>query len=285
MNMTLQTLPVSALVAGVLGISQAQGAATIYEPFDYNVGNLGNNGPATGLSGTYENDTRYRVISGSLSYGSLVTSDNSMSITSDAGGMNQMAIDLSSDLANAGLLDDGTAIASNSLWFSFLHTADNVSNDEFGFALGSEEWDPGLTSLLDGIGVVVNSTGSMSARFFDADSYAGTSSGSLSVIDGTTRLIVGHIEWGESGANDTLSLYAPGTDMVLGSAFSTASFIDNQSVYDTLTFTARNNSSTEHTTIDEIRFGATLADVTPVPEPSAALLGAVGALLLLRRRK
>jgi len=38
-------------------------------------------------------------------------------------------------------------------------------------------------------------------------------------------------------------------------------------------------------TYDEIRFGATFADVSPVPEPSAALLGALGVLALLRRRR
>lgn len=37
--------------------------------------------------------------------------------------------------------------------------------------------------------------------------------------------------------------------------------------------------------VDELRFGTQLADVTSIPEPSAALLGGVGALLLLRRRR
>lgn len=36
---------------------------------------------------------------------------------------------------------------------------------------------------------------------------------------------------------------------------------------------------------DEIRFGTTLADVGVVPEPSSALLGGLGAMALLRRRR
>lgn len=38
-------------------------------------------------------------------------------------------------------------------------------------------------------------------------------------------------------------------------------------------------------TIDDIRVGTTWESVSPIPEPSAALLGAIGGLMLLRRRR
>jgi hypothetical protein len=81
--------------------------------------------------------------------------------------------------------------------------------------------------------------------------------------------------------NDTLTLYTPGTDLVLGSAISTYEGIVSQDSFDTLFFSADQSVGV----LDEIRVGSSYADISPIPEPSAALLGGLGALLLLRRRR
>lgn len=47
----------------------------------------------------------------------------------------------------------------------------------------------------------------------------------------------------------------------------------------------RTGSSKRITVIDELRIGSSLESVMAIPEPSAALLGGLGVLLLLRRRR
>jgi hypothetical protein len=113
-----------------------------------------------------------------------------------------------------------------------------------------------------------------------------TSGSGLSISrDGATHLFVVHAEWGANGlANDKLTLYAPGTDLLQGSAISTLEGVVSQEdgSFNTLFFSADQAVGV----LDEIRIGATYADVTPVPEPTTtALLGLGGLALILRRRK
>lgn len=286
MNKTLA----AASILSALAVSSAQGAAVIYEPFDFDTGNLSGNGTAAGLSGNWGTDGRYDVYAGSLTFGALQTDGNRMGAQSNTnGGMKRVRTAISSALSNNGLLDND---GNTDLWFSFLYQSTNVSNDEFGFALAEAEWSPGLNALSGGVGVAVNSTGTMTARFWDGNNYAGTTSGSLSSVnDGTTRLIVGHIEWGVNGSTvDTLRLYAPDADLDLtGHLISTATYDATQADYDTLTTTTRNNnlgsSSLGHSEVDEIRFGEFYSDVTPVPEPGSLALLSLGGLMIARRRR
>ncbi|MFK7910088.1 MAG: PEP-CTERM sorting domain-containing protein [Akkermansiaceae bacterium] len=100
----------------------------------------------------------------------------------------------------------------------------------------------------------------------------------------TTYLIVGHAEWGANGtADDSVTLYLPDTDLVLGSAVAKSVGVVDQSDFDLINTNHGNGLSSRW---DEIRVGATYADVTPVPEPSStAFLGLAGLALILRRRK
>ena len=79
---------------------------------------------------------------------------------------------------------------------------------------------------------------------------------------GDELLIVGRIEWGATDlANETITLYAPDTSLALGTGkvWNTIAALD-QSAFDTVAFELKGGG-----TIDEIRFGATSADVLDRP--------------------
>ena len=70
----------------------------------------------------------------------------------------------------------------------------------------------------------------------------------------------------------------------LGAGWSKTMTGVNQTLFDTISMQQRNSGSAQ--IYDEIRFGASFADVVvAVPEPRAALLGGLGLLALLRRRR
>lgn len=57
----------------------------------------------------------------------------------------------------------------------------------------------------------------------------------------------------------------------------------DQSAFDTISYTTRGSGGGD--LIDEIRFGSDFDAVAVIPEPAAAMLGGLGFLLLLRRRR
>jgi hypothetical protein len=74
-------------------------------------------------------------------------------------------------------------------------------------------------------------------------------------------------------AGGLTGLTAKGTDTgSVTEGFATGNFVHFVSVANTAKF-------------DELRYGSTLADVIPVPEPGAGALGILGAALLMRRRR
>ncbi len=95
-------------------------------------------------------------------------------------------------------------------------------------------------------------------------------------------MFYGMIEWAPNGTNDTVTLFKSDTNnnITSFSQISTVSVDVDESQFTTLHIAGQQISS-----IDEIRFGTTLASVGVIPEPSTALLGGLGFLALLRRRR
>lgn len=189
----------------------------------------------------------------------------------------------------AGNLTDGST-----LWFSAILDLDgqNTANADINIALtnatkfnsgdfGSRENLDGATN--EGIGVT-HSGGNIRAVYWD-NAGGRTESGATSLsIGGTTNpasaLVVGKIVWG--AGSETIELYAPDANLNLGSAITSLTTAGN------LTQTSFNNLAIQFkdtSRVDEIRFGATSADVLPVPEPGSLALLGLGGLLIARRRR
>lgn len=258
----------------------------LYEPFNDLDPTLNGNTPGPGFSGTWSASSA--VSPGSLSYGSLATSGGRA--TTGSGQFQQNGISPGDTLANAGLMVDGST-----LWFSALIVNYNsdpapTTDNRTYLALGTGNADgfdriggtPG-----SGFTVAVSkvSPGGVTAQAWNngSDGTGGATRGStVTVPNNATFLAVGKITWGQFGVeDDVFELYLPGTDLVQGAPISVISadfdqlgVADPENAFDTISFTGgRPNLGVPE--VDEIRFGATYADVVvstddataPTPDP------------------
>ncbi|MEM7395548.1 MAG: hypothetical protein AAF492_24720, partial [Verrucomicrobiota bacterium] len=249
----------------------------IYEPFGYPAGGLDNQsgGGETGLFGTWDANGTTLVDGSSLTYGNLLTSGGRLANFS--GGQNHFGgarMATIGALAEAGLLDDDAV-----LWFSLIvgyAINANHTNARLGFALGNNAFNGGNfnywinddgSQLGSGLGLTLGRISGVNGRtvathFRDQASGDGTSGNVLGDFNGTRYvlgehgLIVGRITWG--AVTDTIELFQPGTNLVIGPVMSTLSVSVDQSAFDTISF-ARG----DRIVLDEIRFGRSYAEVTP----------------------
>ncbi|MEM6256734.1 MAG: PEP-CTERM sorting domain-containing protein [Planctomycetota bacterium] len=142
-----------------------------------------------------------------------------------------------------------------------------------------------MTSSGNGLGI--NTRGGV----FNPTTWEGGGNGAISAginfTLNTDFFIVGKFDWGAtSGDVDTVTLYNPAlndlTNLGTGFSRSTSAGVD-QTAFDTLSISIRNSGGAN--IYDEIRFGATLDDVTPIPEASSLALLGLGGILVARRRR
>lgn len=184
-----------------------------------------------------------------------------------------------------------SSMTSGTLYFSVLVRTKfySVGNENLAFMFGSSDvLDPNAKPVTSGAGDSIGFAlqGIGSAIDFRAIAVDGGVT-SLSVVGGLAHtspqihMIYGEITW---GATDTITLFSSTTDTDLSSftQFATLDATLSEGSMDTLHIAGQQVS-----TLDEIRFGSSLADVgvTNIPEASAAMLGMLGSFLLLRRRR
>jgi len=263
------------LAALAMSIGSANAALLIYEPFDGAAGNLNGTAGGTGLTGNWSMNNNLQVTTGSKSWGGLETSGNQTiySSTQPRGG----SVSTGTTLSGGGHLDNGAV-----LWFSYL--AQSVADGRTYVTIG--------TGAPDGVDRIGGASGfGLGARLENGSVYAhGWDTAALkpagTTVTAGTVFVVGRITWGATNLlDDTLDIFLPGTDLVLpGTAASTMSHNFDQSTFTNLGIGARIETA-GGATVDEIRFGTSYADISPIPEPSTALLGGLGLLALLRRRR
>lgn len=285
----------------LLSAGMSHGALTsiIYESFDYTPGGLdGKTAPAgSGLTGNYSrsgsSSNGFNLSASSLSYGAHPTSGGSATHVGPASGAGNHSKAISISTTGAGSLA-GNGLLNNDaqVWFSVLQrTSTDTAHDGFAFALGSNplanNTDFAATGA-EGVGFAISNTGNLTARVSTGPTThtIGTEINRFSLAE--TILIVGRVSWGDS-SNTVVDLFLPDINMNLGSVVSSASATVDQSRFETLSFHTRRQGNADPALatdvgIDEIRFGASLANVM-IPEPSTALLGGLGMLCLLRRRR
>jgi autotransporter-associated beta strand protein len=224
----------------------------VYEPFNMTAGSLleGQAG-GVGLLGNWRDSFNLGITAGSLSYGSIPTSGNRLL---RPGSNSPASINLSTTLADAGLLNDGAV-----LWFSFLHREPDNINTQPAFLFGNHGFADYFNDIANsgsGIGVRIGSGDSPRPIIFNAGTYSeGAVQGTIPTSQ--TALIVAKITWGATPSTpDTIEIYTPHTDLALDTPTSLSAVLD-QSNFNVLSFWG-NGPCPE---FDEIRFGANYASV------------------------
>lgn len=277
-----------AIACAAASALSAHAVTFIYEPFDYTDGaSLNGNSGATGLGAWSAGSDATNVINNPDTYnsGSLNVSGGESHQLNNNDGSVAVTADMSSNLA------DGT-----SLWFSIVLAGDlGGSNYHGGFALGTDGVagsfnGVNISNSGDALGVYIK--GSADATSWVAGAREGQGSGGDALsLSSTPQLLVGRFDWGAS--SDTITLWTISdlsslpdeSTLTAGSSSTHTSSNVDQTLFDTVSYAYR-DTTTEGQINDEIRFGSTYNDVVvAIPETSSALLGGLGALLLLRRRR
>jgi len=262
-------------------ISVVRPGLVIDEPFADSDPTLAGNASGMGLSGNWGGDGRPDITNG-LSYGELITSGNA--VYADTSWLaNTVSVD-TADPAYTALLANG-----GEMWFSMIYRIDtgagrfyvtigdstlvNNGNLAAGQAIGfgstgtrvfaglweSTGW--GTSNLGGPAYTSVDVTGDMTVNNDDGGTLA----------SGGTYLIVGHVQWGVGSADDdSVTLYLPdSSDLALGTAVAKSVGQVSQDSFDTLN---SNHGNGLTSTWDEIRVGATYADVIPIPPPTGMVI-------------
>ena len=288
MNITRTALLTAALGLTVGYTASTNAAALVEESFDYastlsSGDNIAGANGGTGFSGAWVNTRN------SPDY---VEPGDTAGDLAVAGGKAQgnawSGIARPLDGLLAGNLADGST-----LWFSAILDLDgqNTSNADINIALtNAAKFNSGSFSdrenldgaANEGVGVT-HSGGNIRAVYWDnAGGRTESAATSLSIgnANPASALVVMKIDW--TGSGETLTLYAPDTNLNLGAPIATLATASN------LTQTGFNNLAVQlkdTSKVDEIRFGATSADVLPIPEPGSLALLGLGGLLIARRRR
>jgi hypothetical protein len=270
----------AATVGLVLSVLQAEAALTLYEPFDYsNIGApVSSNTPANWAHNVaaITNDTMVApgnlpIAGGAESFGNSITN----------GGVG---------LGTRRLL--GSTVTSGSLYFSVafqmvavgtgvnttatnaIGTLSSPDNSTFPFQIVVKRTGAGTFQL----GVKKAGSAAVGPAVFDANTYS----------DGQTLFFAGRYDFNSSTtSDDTVWLWInpdpssfggsePATLLTTSTGTDAASGIDR--------FNFRQNGTTDAPAgmqWDELRVGDTWADVTPVPEPSTAVLAGLCILALV----
>ncbi len=280
MKLTTRTALAASLITVAVGLSTgtAQGQATVYEGFDYAVtGNTSGLNGGTGFASVWEPINVWWQITGPGStYGSLTVAGNKATCITRSG----IARPLNSDLWDAGLLDNGST-----LWFSAIVdiTTGSAANSNLGFALtnstgfrapGSDpawhDLDFDGTTTDEGVGFAYNAFGQIGGAYWQdddagADAYSERVFSDDRISGAGIKLILGKIEWGvDDSADEKLSLYEPDAGLNIGTAVLADWPIPalDQGSFNRIALMGKDTPS-----LDEIRFGATSADVMPGAGP------------------
>lgn len=287
------TLPKTALSSiaffALVTAPSLRAALVVYEPFNYSAGVLGS---ATSVSDIGWSATEWTTAKSSSTAGAeFNVSGSGLSFTGlpTSGGAAVRLQSVGRASANRQLAGASvtTLTGASSAWFSILVNTDGGGEDfDFTFGSGTHTTDSSETfsAAGDAFGISVENQ-SLNAIVHDNSATASNIGSTLTISSGT-YLIAGQISWntGTAGA-DVFSLYnITDPTAALPTAFATGEADLTDSSFTTISFWDRLATSQQ---FDEIRLGTSFAGVMgqAIPEPHVALLGGLGVLLLLRRRR
>jgi hypothetical protein len=283
------------LTAALISLpSLAPAQLLTYEGFGgYNNGQLHllNGGQGWGSAWAVQNgNTDYPISDASpLTFGTLVTSANNRYLNGAFGWLRVgRTLDTGSggpwQQANYGVSGAGN-INSGTFWFSTLAQISTNATVSIDFSsAGLNTFNP--------------ANGNITIRTTGSEWQLGTAGGSFNDIgvtrnDGTTYFVVARFHLNNTAStfhlwvtSDPDSLTLGGPDLDVDTANASLTDLNAASVNFRHLSILANDGGTSNARFDEIRFGKTFADVSPIPEPStyALLAAGLGALVWLRRR-
>ncbi len=261
-------------------IASSQASIIAYEGFDTASIN-GTDATTVGVTGSgfsAYGDTNFRMdIEDGLSYAD--GSGNTLNVTGKSAGM-ELAV---SGTQNLQLALTSTIVNTGTIYMSFL--VNTSAGTSWGLATGLSTAAVGNSASPGTIAASLRST-STNFGIYGAGTDIDIRTGPDSTPAGlSTLFFVAELNM----TTETMTGYINPTDLndVSGTAASTMT--DTTATWGDMTHFVHSLGSTFAGSVDEIRIGTTMADVTPftaVPEPSStALLGLGGIALILRRRK
>lgn len=295
-----------ACIAAFSGSGSA--ALLIHEPFDYASTAPVNNGASLGdgaQPGGFGLGTWSQANSGSneidVADGGVSFTDAGGNVLPVSGNAFERAQRVGQAAVNSPITASGFTADNTSIWMTFLYQDRGFSGPDFGIALTSQPMNFGdaqaLTAAGFGVGVGINSVGGPE-RALGAIVYNNTTAQSFTPEPGPApfsfngpgasdvHLLGMRVNWNESGTLDEVFVFDITditTEPAEGDAIASATFDWTQAEQDSLSILGINESQVNF--LDEIRVATTFAEAVGIPEPSAALLGVFGVLLVLRRRK
>lgn len=311
-------LPLLAIAfAGVLLSSSLSAAILVSENYDSKaLGDLiGQNSAlgSTGLTGNYifngaglNTSQSYNVVAGGLAFSSYSgTSGNSLQATSSNTGATAVA-----GLSLAASPYTGTLYSSYLINFSALSTSGGFASTRITPASGSVGSasrfnlgaDTGVNSAINpgiaydnattaaGTNLTINTTYMMIGRFTNVGTALSGSTEGVATMFALTAA-----QWDSFIAGGGTDSYLDGATVgtaageisarVADAAVTTGTYSFANGNFVQLVESASTTGSTQTYKFDNMLYGTSLADVSVIPEPSTAILGAVGALALLLRRR
>lgn len=299
MKKLLSTLTALALAAG-----SSQATLLVEETFNYAAGTRIASDftiPATGTgftgniassrgNGDGTNSAQVDITAGSLSYGSLQTSNNKALMDYNGFGANQEV-----QFTPSTSLDTALSGTGASYWASFLFSTPSDFRLNEGLAIVANRGN-----FADYWGFRAIGTSNTTAEW--SLGIGSSFSSGVALAANTTYLAVLKIERDAATANWTTSAWVDssgsiaGSEGALGAADTTfGTTAGSTNVIDKIKFLAYNDhpgSGSESPidfpmTLDEFRIGTDYLDVVPVPEPTtlALLAGGLTALMAFRRRR
>ena len=177
-----------------------------------------------------------------------------------------------------------TTAYTSTVYMSMLVRVENYSNDFIIFQLTDGATGDNTQALSFGI----RNTGSNNFFTRSGSSGSGQSTNSATTASVATDYFLVGVFTQNAGQFETVQLYVNPTDPTLATETANATATSGSPNMTQLSmFTVRTAvfEGDESVFFDELRISDNLSEVFNIPEPSSALLGGLGALLLLRRRR
>lgn len=263
-------------------VTNTQAALLVYDGFetpgDYTVDSTIN-----GISGGTGDWTSSWAVGG----GTINAVENSIPVTGLVQSPGKISTNPDTDTAaNVRRQFDGTAFDAlgSEVWFSYAYSREAGSNNHNVFITGD-----GSATRYFGLRSENATSSEVNATLRFSGSTVEKSAASISLVNGEDYFIIGRMTFEpEVGVFARLDVWSNPMDFSSVGALGAADmFVQTTNVYDSgFSDVWIQNGANASYEFDEIRIGSTLANVTPVPEPTVAILvGLTGLAVLVFRRR